>query len=45
MNKLIIAIFLLSLLSCNESQPKELNFYGEKITLNNISDFVKVSKK
>ena len=42
MNKLIIAIFFLSLLSCNESQPKELNFYGEKITSNNISDFVKV---
>ena len=42
MNKLITAIFFLSFLSCNESQPKELNFYGEKITLNNISDFVKV---
>ena len=42
MNKLIIAIFFLSLLCCNESQPKELNFYGEKITSNNISDFVKV---
>ena len=42
MNKLITAIFFLSFISCNESQPKELNFYGEKITLNNISDFVKV---
>ena len=42
MNKLITVIFFLSFLSCNESQPKELNFYGEKITLNNISDFVKV---
>ena len=42
MNKLIIAIFFISLLCCNESQPKELNFYGEKITSNNISDFVKV---
>jgi len=42
MNKLIIAIFFLSLVSCNESQPKELNFYGEKITSNNISDFAKV---
>jgi len=42
MNKLIAAIFFLSFLSCNESQPKELNFYGEKITLNNIIDFVKV---
>ena len=28
--------------SCNESQLKELNFYGEKITSNNISDFAKV---
>ena len=42
MNKLITAIFFLSFISCNESQPKELNFYGEKITLNNISDFEKV---
>ena len=42
MNKLITAIFFLSFLACNESQTKELNFYGEKITLNNISDFVKV---
>ena len=42
MNKLISTILLLSFLSCNESQTKELNFYGEKITLNNISDFVKV---
>ena len=42
MNKLIVVIFFLSFLACNESQTKELNFYGEKITLNNISDFVKV---
>ena len=42
MNKLITVIFFLSFLACNESQPKELNFYGEKITLNNISDFEKV---
>ena len=42
MNKLITVIFFLSFLSCNESQSKVLNFYGEKITLNNISDFEKV---
>ena len=42
MNKLITFIFFLSFISCNESQPKELNFYGEKITLNNITDFVMV---
>ena len=44
MNKLITVIFFLSVLSCNESQPKELNFYGEKITLNNIVAFEKVKK-
>ena len=42
MNKLIIVIFFLSFLACNENQTKDLNFYGEKITLNNISDFEKV---
>ena len=42
MNKLIVVIFFLSFLACNENQTKELNFYGEKITLNNISDFEKV---
>ena len=41
MNKWITVIFFLSF-SCNESQTKGLNFYGEKITFNNISDFVKV---
>ena len=44
MNKLIIYITILSFFSCNENQPKELKFYGDKITLNNISDFEKVKK-
>ena len=44
MNKLITAIFFLSFLSCNETQPNELNFYGDKITLNNINDFEKIKK-
>tara|TARA_B110001450_G_scaffold16290_1_gene15052 strand:- start:140 stop:595 length:456 start_codon:yes stop_codon:yes gene_type:complete len=44
MNKFIIAIMFIGFFSCNESQLKELNFYGEKITLNNISDFEMVKK-
>jgi hypothetical protein len=44
MNKLIIYISILCFFSCNENQPKELKFYGDKITLNNISDFEKVKK-
>ena len=42
MNKLISTILLLSFFSCSESQSKQLNFYGDKITLNNIIDFEKV---
>ncbi len=42
MNKLIIYITILSFFSCNENQPRELNFYGDKISINNIIDFNKV---
>ena len=44
MNKLIIYITILSFFSCAENQSKELKFYGDKISINNIIDFKKVKK-
>ena len=44
MNKLIIYITILSFFSCAENQSKELNFYGDKISINNIIDYKKVKK-
>ena len=44
MNKLIIYITILSFFSCAENQSKELKFYGDKISTNNIIDFKKVKK-
>ena len=44
MDKLIIYITILSFFSCAENQSKELKFYGDKISINNIIDFKKVKK-